>query len=380
MTRIHFGRSAAMVALLAGWLSSAVQADPVTDFRTYRSGTSNGTAPSLTGQGTNDPIVGDLTGNPMSAGILLGYLTNPAVLGANVGDKITFSFTVRFNDATGLTVSGDNFRYALFDLNGEAQDSATGGLSGGPTYSTAGTANTDQFRGFAYGNRGGGGAGNNGSVRQRVADVTASDNPFANTAPDQFTGVGSAGGDNVVLTSDVNGNGAGFNYTGTMTLTRATGGLIDLSGTLVGTNMPEGETDNIFTSTTSVSGPSTYGAVGFLIGGPLSTDQALFTDIDVSVIPFAPPEDADFDADGDVDGADFLAWQRGVGGVNGTDLADGNANGDTAVDGADLAIWESQFGTATINASSVPEPASLALGGMALAACASIAARRRTRK
>ncbi len=381
MTRIYWGKAAAATALMTGLLAGAAQAVPVTDYRTYRSGTANGTAPALSGQNTNNPIVGDLSGTAAaSAGILLGYLQTPAVLGANVGDKITFSFTAHFNDATGLTPSGDNFRFALFDLNGEAKESATGGLGGGPTYATAGSANTDQFRGFWFGNFGGGGGGNAGSVRQRSADLVGSTNPFTNNATDPATSVGTVGGDNVVLTSDVNGNGAGFDYTGTMTLTRATGGLIDLSGTLVGTNIGVGETDNIFMSTTSVSGSSTYGAVGFLIGGPLNVDQVLFTGIDVSVIPFAPPEeDADFDGDGDVDGADFLTWQRNNG-LPG-DQPDGDADGDSFVDGDDLAIWRSEFGMpqSIVAAQAIPEPGALALGCVALAAGACLGGVRRRR-
>jgi hypothetical protein len=64
-----------------------------------------------------------------------------------------------------------------------------------------------------------------------------------------------------------------------------------------------------------------------------------------------PPEPvADFDADGLVDGADFLAWQRGFGSVNPAP-ADGDANFDGVVDAADLAEWQTQFGTAAPPAS-----------------------------
>ena len=58
----------------------------------------------------------------------------------------------------------------------------------------------------------------------------------------------------------------------------------------------------------------------------------------------APPEPvADFTADGFVDGADFLVWQRGFGSANPA-LADGDANADGAVDATDLAAWQTQFG------------------------------------
>jgi hypothetical protein len=53
--------------------------------------------------------------------------------------------------------------------------------------------------------------------------------------------------------------------------------------------------------------------------------------------------DADFNADGQVDGHDFLAWQRGVGAASATS-EHGDANGDGAVDGDDLAVWQEQFG------------------------------------
>jgi len=78
--------------------------------------------------------------------------------------------------------------------------------------------------------------------------------------------------------------------------------------------------------------------------------------------------DADFDGDNDVDGNDFLIWQRGlgVGATNGTGDADGNG----VVDAADLAVWRTQFGgpPAVSAASAVPEPMTLALGGLAILA------------
>ena len=66
---------------------------------------------------------------------------------------------------------------------------------------------------------------------------------------------------------------------------------------------------------------------------------------------------ADFDEDGDVDGADFLAWQRGLGA--GSTHAEGDANGDGQVNASDLAAWRFQFGATGVVApvgSAVPEP------------------------
>jgi beta-glucanase (GH16 family) len=82
-----------------------------------------------------------------------------------------------------------------------------------------------------------------------------------------------------------------------------------------------------------------------------------------AVTPEAPS--ADFDADGDVDGADFLTWQRGVGATSGAIRADGNANAgvDGDVDAGDLTTWREQFGAggAGPGGVAIPEPASWVL-------------------
>ena len=70
----------------------------------------------------------------------------------------------------------------------------------------------------------------------------------------------------------------------------------------------------------------------------------------------------DLDSDGDVDGADFLAWQRGFGKTAGASVADGDTNGDEAVNGLDLSVWQQNYGStglATLSSSlSVIEVAS----------------------
>jgi hypothetical protein len=56
----------------------------------------------------------------------------------------------------------------------------------------------------------------------------------------------------------------------------------------------------------------------------------------------APADNADFSGDTTVDGADFLAWQRGLGSTGASQSA-GDANSDGDVDAADLEIWRSQY-------------------------------------
>jgi hypothetical protein len=74
------------------------------------------------------------------------------------------------------------------------------------------------------------------------------------------------------------------------------------------------------------------------------------------IVDAAASESADFDSDGDVDGEDFLTWQRGLGVDAGATRSDGDASSDQLVNDKDLAVWRSQFGSASSTA--LPEPAS----------------------
>lgn len=78
---------------------------------------------------------------------------------------------------------------------------------------------------------------------------------------------------------------------------------------------------------------------------------------------------ADFDEDGDIDGADFLTWQQNYGTLLGALHGDGDADGDGDVDKADLAIFETDYGPTGLvaNLFGVPEPGSLVLAATASA-------------
>jgi hypothetical protein len=65
----------------------------------------------------------------------------------------------------------------------------------------------------------------------------------------------------------------------------------------------------------------------------------------VGLVAIHADSPADFDSDSDVDGADFLAWQRGLGSTDAAATrANGNADNDVDVDAADLAVWRASFG------------------------------------
>jgi hypothetical protein len=66
--------------------------------------------------------------------------------------------------------------------------------------------------------------------------------------------------------------------------------------------------------------------------------------VDIGALEVQAPS-ADFDGDGDVDGRDLLAWQRGFGTPAPTaDKSQGDADNNLAVDGDDLTVWQGQYG------------------------------------
>ena len=101
-------------------------------------------------------------------------------------------------------------------------------------------------------------------------------------------------------------------------------------------------------------GPSGILSLLTAIAG-LTQSGILLTDL--MVLSRLPLLDADFDSDGDVDGRDYLIWQKGFGTLASATLADSDADGDGDVDDSDLSIWQSNFGAVIAGAptSAVPE-------------------------
>lgn len=176
--------------------------------------------------------------------------------------------------------------------------------------------------------------------------------------------------DSFVWTYSIDGNAAQDLFTssiddaGSATYELASGTLINLDDPLLMTDAQGGVTQlsNDFQSLTSLitgSGDTlTLELIAMTDGNASATFNSEAYAFDNIVIEGFTGADADFDQDGDVDGADFLAWQRGLDG--GASLAEGDANGDMIVDEQDLAAWQTQYGVASLAqqqaSTAVPEP------------------------
>lgn len=243
---------------------ATLSAAPVTNWHTFRAG-----ATTLSGQGTASPVFGS-TSATANQGFLVGYFDELSL--TNVGDRITFSYQVTFTDAANMASAGDNFRFALFDINGQtrvtADNTATAGVDG----------QTDNWRGYWFGNKGGGGAGDAGSIRERTGALASGDNIFAAAAPNNTTApsLGAVSGVNITLTSATSPQG-GPTYTGVMIVEKTPSG-VDLAGILGG----NGATNLFAVHDNTSPFPANYGAVAYLDGNGLSCDQFNFQNVAVN--------------------------------------------------------------------------------------------------
>jgi hypothetical protein len=175
----------------------------------------------------------------------------------------------------------------------------------------------------------------------------------------------SLSGDGIALELDLSA------LSGSQTLT-----LIDNRSTQpIAGYLENGDTGSLYDEGAAVLGTGFAGAVTIsYVGssgvGSIGNDVVL--NLAASVV-----ENADLDSDGDVDGADFLTWQRNVATTSGASLENGDANDDGAVNGDDLDAWTAQFGAPSASAHApVPEPRTLILLAAAFGAFAAKAGRR----
>jgi hypothetical protein len=120
-----------------------------------------------------------------------------------------------------------------------------------------------------------------------------------------------------------------------------------------------------FVTSACSTGPSCPLRMVISIDAPDATSGVFQNLGEINQFLYAPIATADFDKDGDVDGADLILWQGGYG-LN----AEGDTDGDGDTDGRDFLVWQRQYiaGVPGLrNELSIPEPASLLLALMALA-------------
>jgi hypothetical protein len=189
-------------------------------------------------------------------------------------------------------------------------------------------------------------------------------------AMDQLTEMDIDGGDQ---------NGVGFHrFTATVSLTDVTYGL-DLFADGINnlTGLPGLDAQDVVGAVATANGFNDL-RFGIPSGSGSSTNPLMGIDnVSLRLVDIVSPpgDDADFDDDGDVDGRDFLIWQRGFGTPD-AQPADGDADLDMDVDGDDLIVWQDQYGTAPpLGAfAAVPEPST---GLIVLAMSALLAIRRK---
>jgi len=107
--------------------------------------------------------------------------------------------------------------------------------------------------------------------------------------------------------------------------------------------------------------PAELAGINLFDQGQVSDEQLLIFLGDIANQAVA---DADFDQDADVDGGDFLSWQRQFGLSSGASPSMGDADFDQDIDQDDLFAWQQQFG-GSVNvapvAVTIPEPATFSL-------------------
>lgn len=117
--------------------------------------------------------------------------------------------------------------------------------------------------------------------------------------------------------------------------------------------------------TNSYAPGDSYFAENSSLTTPRNRPQTSSRDMFIAIYEAIPPQ-PDFDGDGDVDGADFVAWQTNFPMEIGAGLAEGDSDADGDVDGADFAAWQASFPASSPGVAPVPEPQAMILAAMAI--------------
>jgi hypothetical protein len=126
------------------------------------------------------------------------------------------------------------------------------------------------------------------------------------------------------------------------------------SGTVLHSGVAAVPDDGTLHIETAMASPL-FGSLKLLLEHTSGTDNLLAID-NIAFMQVAGVA-GDFDSDGDVDGADFVAWQTNFPKASGAIRAEGDADNDGDVDGADFVVWQTNFPFAPSPGSSpVPEP------------------------
>lgn len=241
------------------FICAALHAAPVTNWHTFRAAP----ATTLSGQGTSSPVFGstNLTANQA---FLIGYFE--ALSLTNAGDRITLSFQATFTDAGGIANGDDQFRFALYDMNGQPR------VTAGNTASAGVAGFTDNWRGYWFGIDSVQAVAAAGTIRERTS---ANLHPIANAGTAL---IGRPTGGEIAFQSSTDAAGGPI-YFGEMALERMPVGIA-LAGFFGG----NGAT-NLFAVNDATPSGVNYGAVGYLDGNNMSCDQINFQNVSIAYSP-----------------------------------------------------------------------------------------------
>lgn len=270
----------------------------------------------------------------------VGQHAGNLVLGMNAGDSPTLNITagwIKVEDADhglsdGITVIGnDPASTATLNLTGGQLTTKVLLKGAGGSFNFTGGVLSAETIGFSFENNGGTiSPGNSPGVTHVMGDLT------------QTSG-------SILL--EIAGNTAALYDQLQVDGTLTAGGSLDI--VLLGYNPVAGDSFDLL-DFGSLTGSFDVMLPGLDAG--LAWDVSAFGTTGILSVIVGMVESADFDGDGDVDGRDFLVWQRG-----------GSPNSGSA---ADLALWQAQYGQANeLSASvAVPEPGTLLILAMSLLA------------